>query len=286
MTDARTAAIAPFLLALALATAPAGAARAQQPADLSILEIVNKAAPSLVDVETFDKAGDQEGEGTGFFIAPHLVLTNAHVVEGAFSLRVTMLGPKKKSDRRPRLLKSDPAADLALLQVDGLEGPVLAVEEGPAIQIGDRVVAYGNEYEGQRLVSEGIVRACLPTQIITSAPVHDGHSGSPLFDRQGRVIGIITSILGPWGGENMSFAIDRPTILKFLKAKESPKSFPEAGTSLFRVRLWRSVKGFFEDLFTRIFDLGESAFWLYLKLVTLVVLTFLVWKIITVLRGR
>lgn len=270
---------------LACALLPAALRAGAAVTDLSIPEIARRAAQSVVSIDIYEKAGDLVFSGTGFFIAPHLVLTNAHVIEDSYSLSVSLLAPKKRTDRRPRLIKSDPEADLALLRVEGIDAPPLALENDVSVEPGQHVVAYGNEYEGVPLVSEGIVRACLKTEIITSAAIHAGHSGSPLFDMQGRMIGIFTSNYDPEDGENMSFAANLRTIAKFMKSPDTPRSFPAAGASLFWPRLWKRISGFFEDIFGAIFDVGDALFELYLKIASVLILALLVLRIAGGLRG-
>jgi len=283
VTGNRSVAILSALLACALLP---DVLRAEAAAtDLSIPEIVRRAAQSVVSIDIYDKAGDLVSSGTGFFIAPHLVLTNAHVIEDSHSLSVSLLAPKKRTDRRPRLIKSDPEADLALLRVDQIDAPPLTLENDVPVEPGQRVVAYGNDYEGVPLVSEGIVRACLKEEIITSAPIHAGHSGSPLFDMQGRVIGIFTANYDPEDGENMSFAANLRAIAQFMKSPDVPRSFPVAGASLFWPRLWKGIAGFFEDLFGGIFDVGDALFELYLKIASVLILALLVLRIAGGLRG-
>ena len=237
------------------------------PAELTIQEIVTKVATSVVTIEVFDKGGDLIGGGTGFFVGPNLVLTNAHVVDGAYSMSVSLRVPKK-IDRQPRITKYDGEADLALLHVGSIDAPALTFEAGVQIMPGQPVIVYGNGYEGKHLVSEGIVRACLPDAIIFSAPIHDGHSGSPLLNQSGMVIGVSRA---SFSKGNMAFAVPIPLVKKFMNSPDSPRSFPVAGTSLFWPRLWKSVSSVFEGVFGWIFNLGQLLFSLYLKLAAILI---------------
>jgi hypothetical protein len=271
-------AVLPAFIFIAFAMA-AETGRSATP-ELTIQEIVKKAAPSIVTIEVFDRAGDNVGEGTGFFVGPGLVLTNAHVVEDAYSLSITCIAPKKRTDTQPRILKLDPESDLALLETKRIDGPPLSFDIAIPIEPGQRVVAYGNLHEDNRLVSEGIVRACLPDEIVYSAPTHPGHSGSPLLDMQGRVIGICTGSSVRAGIAGMGFAVNILTIAKFVSSRDAPVDFPIAGTSLFWPRIWVAVSSFFERLFTPVFEFGEKLFSLYLKIATVLVLGLLCWKIV------
>lgn len=255
--------------------------------DLSVLDVVKKAAQSVVKIEIFDKAGDLVSSGTGFFIAPNMVLTNAHVVEDLYSLQVVLNSPKKKSDPQPKLLKYDEDADLALLQVERIDAPSLPLLD-PAVQIeiGQPVVVYGNDYDGMALASEGIVRACLDGEIVHSAPSHGGHSGSPVLDMEGRVIGINSASYYRSGMANMGLAIRLPVIEKFLKTPDTPRSFARAGESRFWARQWKSVSGFFSRVFGGLFDLGTTLFSLYLKAASILVMFILGWKTFGFIKKR
>ena len=102
----RKASAGPASLVVALGTLTLIATRSfSAPADLTIQEIVKRVAPSVVTILVYDKAGDPVRQGTGFMVAPHLVLTNEHVVEGAYSIKVLSLGPDAAIDHTPRLLK-------------------------------------------------------------------------------------------------------------------------------------------------------------------------------------
>ncbi len=243
--------------------------------ELTTQEIVAKLATSVVTIDVFDKAGYKVSQGTGFFIGPNLVLTNAHVVEGAFSMSVS-LRVLNKIDRQPRIEKIDEERDLALLHVEGIDVPALTLETGIQIMPGQPVVVYGNDYEGKHLVSEGIVRACLSDSIVFSAPIHEGHSGSPLLTKSGIVIGVSAAAFSKW---DMAFAIPVPLVEKFMKSPDSPRSFPIAGTSLFWPRLWKAVSGVFEAAFGWLFDLGRLLFSLYLKLASILLSGIILLKI-------
>jgi len=268
--------LAAFVTAISVGRPAQGGGGAQ---NLSVLDVVKKAALSVVRIEIFDTAGDLVGSGTGFFIAPHQVLTNAHVVDELYSLRVVLNSPKKKVDSQPRLLKYDQDADLALLLVERIDAPPLPrLDPAIQIEIGQPVVVYGNDYEGVALASEGIVRACLDDEIIHSAPSHGGHSGSPVLDMEGRVIGVNSASYYRSGIANMGSAIRLSVIEEFLKKSEAPKTFPLAGESRFWARQWKSISGFFSRVFGGLFDLGATLFSLYLKAASILMLIFLGWK--------
>jgi S1-C subfamily serine protease len=128
------------------------------------------------------------------------ILTNAHVVDGAASLTVTLDSGNKTP---ARVLGLDPVLDVALLRVDtGAALPAARFGDSSAVKVGDEVVAIGNPIGLDQTMTRGIVSGLnrlLPgvsdePMIQTDAPINPGNSGGPLVDRCGSVIGINTLI--------------------------------------------------------------------------------------------
>ncbi|HEY0878702.1 MAG TPA: DegQ family serine endoprotease [Zeimonas sp.] len=154
------------------------------------------------------------GQGSGFVISTDgLILTNAHVVRDADSVRV------KLADRREfdaEVLGTDPATDLAVLKIDAKNLPTVQFGESDRLQVGDYVLAIGSPFGFEQSATSGIVSAkgrSLPGDtyvpfIQTDVAVNPGNSGGPLFDAGGRVVGINAQIFSRTGGyEGLSFAI-------------------------------------------------------------------------------
>jgi serine protease Do len=152
--------------------------------------------------------------GSGFIITPDgLILTNAHVVRDA--RRVTV----KLADRREfqaKVLGSDPVTDVAVLKIDAHDLPTVHVGNSDDLQVGDYVLAIGQPYGFEESATAGIVSAkgrTLPGDsavpfIQTDVAVNPGNSGGPLFDSQGKVVGINAQIYSTTGGyEGLAFAI-------------------------------------------------------------------------------
>jgi serine protease Do len=139
--------------------------------------------------------------GSGFVIEKDgQVLTNAHVVDGAASLSVTL----DSGDRLPaRMIGIDPVLDLALLRIEA-KGvlPVAKLGDSATLKVGDEVVAIGNPIGLDQTMTRGIVSGLnriLPgvsdqPMIQTDAPINPGNSGGPLVDRCGHIVGINTFI--------------------------------------------------------------------------------------------
>ena len=154
------------------------------------------------------------GQGSGFIISTDgLILTNAHVVRGASEVTV------KLSDRREfraKVLGADSATDVAVLKVDAQDLPAVAFGDAKQVQVGDPVLAIGSPFGFEQTATQGIVSAkarSLPGDsnvpfIQTDAAVNPGNSGGPLFDANGRVIGINSQIYSRSGGfQGLAFAI-------------------------------------------------------------------------------
>ena len=145
--------------------------------------------------------------GSGFIIDKSgLIVTNNHVIDGADQITVVL---KDSTRLEAKVLGKDEKTDLALLKVTSKKPlPFLKWGESKKVRVGDWVLAIGNPLGLGGSVTAGIVSARgrdirsgpYDDFIQTDAPINRGNSGGPLFDMQGRVIGINTAILSPNGG--------------------------------------------------------------------------------------
>lgn len=153
-------------------------------------------------------------QGSGFIIsADGLVLTNAHVVDGANEVTV------KLSDHREfkaKVLGADKSSDIAVLKIDAHNLPTVQLGNSDQLGVGDYVLAIGEPFGLEETATAGIVSAkgrTLPGDgyvpfIQTDAAVNPGNSGGPLFDANGAVVGINAQIYSNSGGyQGVSFAI-------------------------------------------------------------------------------
>ena len=158
--------------------------------------------------------GVQHAQGSGFLISSDgLVLTNAHVVDGAKEVTV------KLSDHREykaKVLGADKSSDIAVLKIDGHSLPTVSIGDSDKLGVGDYVLAIGEPFGLKETATAGIVSAkgrSLPGDgyvpfIQTDAAVNPGNSGGPLFDAAGSVVGINAQIYSNSGGfQGVSFAI-------------------------------------------------------------------------------
>ena len=157
---------------------------------------------------------EQTGVGSGFVIeADGYILTNAHVVDGANEISV------KFSDKRElpgKVVGVDPLSDIALVKVDGKKLTTVQVGRVETLRVGQWVLAIGSPFGFEQSASQGIVSALgrsLPGDayvpfVQTDVPINPGHSGGPLIDLAGRVVGVNSQIYSRDGGfQGVSFAI-------------------------------------------------------------------------------
>jgi Do/DeqQ family serine protease len=142
------------------------------------------------------------------------VVTNHHVVRNADKITVTV---KDGRQFAAKLLGSDEATDIALLDVEASGLAELPLGDSDALKVGDVVLAIGNPFGLSQTVTSGIVsalgRAGLDIDkyedfIQTDAPINPGNSGGALINSRGELMGINTAIIAPAGGNvGIGFAI-------------------------------------------------------------------------------
>ncbi|MGH8850750.1 MAG: DegQ family serine endoprotease [Casimicrobiaceae bacterium] len=160
------------------------------------------------------RRGPVRGVGSGFIVDPNgIVLTNAHVVDGADHVSVKLTD---KREFRAKVLGVDKSTDIAVLKIDAKDLPAVKTGDPEQTKVGSWVVAIGQPFGFENTVTSGIVSAksrALPEDsyvrfIQTDAAVNPGNSGGPLFNLKGEVIGINSQIFSRSGGsQGLAFAI-------------------------------------------------------------------------------
>ena len=210
------------------------------PSDLSAL--IERAAPAVVNIAVLQASPTQQNPllqdpyfrryfdlpeesarprlsaGSGVIVDGErgLILTNDHVVANAQAIEVLL--PDRRRFEAERL-GSDPATDIALLQVRASDLPELALGNSDATRVGDQFVAIGNPFGLGQTVTSGIVSALgrglrqdgYESYIPTDAPINPGNSGGPLIDMSGSVIGINSALFGPGANIGIGFAVPSAT---------------------------------------------------------------------------
>ncbi len=152
------------------------------------------------------------GVGSGFILsADGYVMTNAHVVDGADEIMVTLTD---KREFKAKLIGTDKRTDVAVVKIDAKNLPAVSIGDSKKIKVGEWVVAIGSPFGLENTVTAGIISAKgrdtgdYTPFIQTDVAVNPGNSGGPLINMQGQVIGINSQIYSRTGGfMGISFAI-------------------------------------------------------------------------------
>lgn len=154
----------------------------------------------------------QKGVGSGFITsAEGFVLTNAHVVDGADEVYVTLTD---KREFKAKIIGIDKRTDVAVVKIDGHNLPRLAIGDPNKLKVGEWVIAIGSPFGLENTVTAGIISAkardtgdYLPL-IQTDVAVNPGNSGGPLINMRGEVVGVNSQIYSRSGGYmGISFAV-------------------------------------------------------------------------------
>ena len=218
--------VAPFIGSISLEQPAADGKAAATAAPGSIEDVVGAALPAVASIDT------GTARGSGFFVRPDLVVTNAHVVEGQTSVTLQAGGVKYSA----RVMTVSAGYDLAVLQVFNANPKQATLRLGTAAsaRAGEEVIAIGYALGAlTNTVTRGIVSAIRQagnvTLIQTDAAINPGNSGGPLLDRSGDVIGI--NSMGA-GGQGLGFAIAIDHAKQLLAGQSMPtasSSTPLAG---------------------------------------------------------
>jgi Do/DeqQ family serine protease len=231
------------LLLLGYAAAPAGAA--DNPRESAVVKAVRKVSPAVVNISTaveiraranpfrgfgsplfdeffrdffdprFERRRQQTSLGSGVIIDGErgLILTNAHVIQQADSIRVVL---QDEREFEARITGADPDSDLAVLKIDTREKlPAVAMGSSDDLMIGETVIAIGNPFGFSHTVTTGVISALnrsvrseervLQDFIQIDASINPGNSGGPLLNINGELIGINTAIYAK--AQGIGFAI-------------------------------------------------------------------------------
>ena len=189
---------------------------------LSVAEVVKRKSPAVVSISNETTQGGSLGSGFLIDAAGHII-TNAHVVDSASKTTVTF---EDGTEAKGTILGVDTSTDVAVVKIDTVPTGVspLPLGNSGGLTVGQEVVAIGNPYGYAGTATTGIVSALerviespsgftIQNAIQTDAAINQGNSGGPLFDRDGRVIGINSQIASKNGGNvGIGFAVPIDTV--------------------------------------------------------------------------
>jgi S1-C subfamily serine protease len=183
--------------------------------DLTGPEIYQIALPSFVSLVFETPIGDVQG--SGFIVGPDLVATNWHVVEDAIEGCAFFLASLECFEFSS-VVAFDRNADLALVRVLLPDTPPLILAQSGRLEIGEPLFALSSPLGIEAIFVTGILSAVRPdagTEIlIHSIPISPGSSGGPIFNKQGRVVGIASG--GFSEGQNLNVAVRSESLFRLL----------------------------------------------------------------------
>jgi serine protease Do len=225
-----------WIAVLVCSTSSGGIKRAEAQ---TMRELFKKVAPSVVVIRARGRDVTAGGEthfaetGSGVLIsADGKVMTAAHVVHAMDQVSVEFLGGETVA---ARVVASEPAADLSLLQLERVPPGVRVAPMGDShtTEVGDEAIVVGAPYGLSYSLSAGLISAHWPPNTVyktmplaeffqTTATINTGNSGGPLFNMKGEVVGIVSHNISKSGGsEGLGFVVTINTAKQLLLEKRS-----------------------------------------------------------------
>lgn len=188
----------------------------------TVSDVYDQVSGAVVNIIVTTETGEtlSEGQGSGFIVSPEGdVATNYHVIEGGSTIEAEF----NDGRRFPvKVIGTDEETDIALIVIDTPgRFPFVEFYDGPPLQIGEPVIAIGNPFGIGQSTSTGVISAIGRSRvdsgsfvdyIQTDATINRGNSGGPLFDMNGKVLGINSAIYSPTGASvGIAFVIPHTT---------------------------------------------------------------------------
>ena len=226
-----------MLIAMVAGTVVLGAPRVSEAQ--SVRDLFKKVTPSVVVIRAKGRdvtSGGQIGfteTGSGVLVSKDgKVMTAAHVVHSMDTISVEFLGGETVS---ARVIASEPAADLSLLQLDRVPPGAVAspMADSKTVQVGDEIIIVGAPYGLSYSLSVGYISARWAPNTVyktmplaeffqTDATINTGNSGGPMFSTNGEVVGIVSHNISKGGGsEGLGFVVTINTAKQLLLDKKS-----------------------------------------------------------------
>lgn len=179
---------------------------------------VSKVVNSVVTIKS------ETGFGSGFIVSEDgYIISNYHVVNDTTNIEVILNNEKKLT---PEVIRVSKVFDLALLKVDTTNLPVIAIEESKDIELATDVYAIGTPTaeDLSQTITKGIISGIRKLEtgsklIQTDASINSGNSGGAMVNKEGKVIGVVSSKVKGFGIEGVAFGIPAYEIIDKLKIK-------------------------------------------------------------------
>ncbi len=191
-------------------TAPPAPQRVAAPKEIGLAKLIR---PAVVTLAVGTEEEGYKGQGTGFLISSNgLVVTSAHVVKGMD--RLVAITAEGQTLGVIKVLKADPARDLALLTLDTQKVvlPFLRLGAPKSAEVGGNIAVMGTPQGLSNTFTTGIVSAMREenstNMVQITAPVSPGSSGSPVVDEKALVVGIVQGGIDMSVAQSLNFAID------------------------------------------------------------------------------
>ncbi len=190
----------------------------------SLADLVELYGPSVVMVKT------NAGSGAGFVaFAADLIVTNYHVVSGTTSVQVIFFDGKRTDTQSVTVIAIDADNDLALLQLSQpTKAKVLEFADDTALRAGAEVFAIGSPGMGNTILTQSVSNGIISNTerligkqkfLQTNAAINPGNSGGPLFDLEGKVVGVVSA--KATRQENIGFAVPASLVQTFHRGRDS-----------------------------------------------------------------
>ncbi len=238
-----------LLIAVGLLVSTQVFPQASQPETLP--ELVRRVKPQVVAIATYDAQGEALMTGSGFFVRPGQVVTNLHVIRGAQRSEIKTLDGKGKVFPVAGVLAVDEEGDLALVSVEMPPDSSWRPRASELARVlpdeGEQIVVIGNPLKLEGSVTNGIVSALREVPnvgkiIQITAPISHGNSGSPVFNMNGQVVGVVTFKVT--NGQNINLANGaarvaqlRPGQLRPIASLTASERLSDAAESSYRTGL-------------------------------------------------
>lgn len=191
----------------------------------SAREIASDAFRSVVLLVVEDDKRQPLSLGSGFIVQEGLLVTNAHVIDGATTGYAKLIGKPRKYEITGIVARNE-LHDLALLKVEGMTAPEMAIADSTSVAVGDPIYAIGNPKGLEGTFSAGIISGVRKLEhgalLQITAPISPGSSGGPVVNVDGQVVGIAVATFR--GGQNLNFAVPASEIRKLLSEQGPLKS--------------------------------------------------------------